>query len=169
MASQALLARIEGTIQPVIEAMGFDLVRVQLSGQHRQRLQVMIERPGGAAILVDDCAEISRAVSAVLDVADPIVGPYTLEVSSPGIDRPLVRLADFDRFRGLEARLETDRPIDGRRRFKGRILGTDGSAVRLQFEGGEVSVPHIDIVRAKLVLTDELLAASLGRTKETTG
>ncbi|MGH6660410.1 MAG: ribosome maturation factor RimP, partial [Rhodospirillales bacterium] len=91
---------------------------------------------------------------------DPIKSAYTLEVSSPGIDRPLVRIGDFQRFRGFQARIETNRPIDGRRRFKGRLLGVEGDRVRIEVEGGEVTLPHPDIQRAKLMLTDDLIAAS---------
>jgi ribosome maturation factor RimP len=107
---------------------------------------------------VDDCADISRSVSALLDVADPIASAYTLEVSSPGIDRPLVRPEDYDRFAGFEARIEVSRPISGRKRFRGRLLGRSGDTVRLIAEAGEVEVPLSAIARAKLVLTDDLLA-----------
>ncbi|MBI1985094.1 MAG: ribosome maturation factor RimP, partial [Rhodospirillales bacterium] len=120
----------------------------------------MVEHKNGRAITVDDCAQVSRAISAILDVEDPIKSAYTLEVSSPGIDRPLVRIGDFQRFRGFQARIETNRPIDGRRRFKGRLLGVEGNRVRIEVEGGEVTLPHPDIQRAKLVLTDDLIAAS---------
>lgn len=109
-------------------------------------------------MIVDDCAEVSRAISTVLDVEDPIGGAYTLEVSSPGIDRPLVRLGDFDRFAGFEARVEMTHPIDGRRRFTGQVMGTEGNNVRMRVGEGEVLLAHADIQRAKLVLTDALLA-----------
>lgn len=155
-----LPGRIEELITPTVEGMGFSVVRVQLSGQQRLRLQVMAERHDGQAMLVDDCAALSRAISAVLDVEDPVPGAYTLEVSSPGIDRPLVRLDDFERFAGYEARVETARPIDGRRRFKGRLLGVTGDMVCLRIEGVAVELPYLDIRRAKLILTDELLAAA---------
>jgi len=153
-----LAGRVEALIGPIVEAMGFSLVRVQILGRSRPRLQVMAERTDGESMLVEDCAAISRAVSAVLDVEDPIAGAYTLEVSSPGIDRPLVRLADFDRFAGFEAKVEMDLAVDGRRRFQGRLLGTEGDAVRLRMEDSEVVLPYADIRRAKLVLTEELLA-----------
>jgi ribosome maturation factor RimP len=153
-----LAGRVETLIGPTVEAMGFSLVRVQVLGQNRPRLQIMAERTDGESMLVEDCAAISRAVSAVLDVEDPIAGAYTLEVSSPGIDRPLVRLADFDRFAGFEAKVEMDLAVDGRRRFQGRLLGTEGDAVRLRMEDSEVVLPYADIRRAKLVLTEELLA-----------
>jgi ribosome maturation factor RimP len=159
-----LAGEIERLIGPSVEAMGFEVVRVQLGGQQRPRLQVMVERLDRQPMDVDDCAAVSRAVSALLDVADPISGSYTLEVSSPGIDRPLVRLGDFDRFAGYVARVETDRPISGRRRFKGRVLGTADGQIRMEVEGDEVMLPHDDIVRAKLILTDELISAGAKRT-----
>jgi ribosome maturation factor RimP len=155
-----LAGRVADLIQPSLEAMGYDLVRVQVIGRQRPRLQIMAERHDDVGMTVDDCATLSRAVSAILDVEDPIAGAYTLEVSSPGIDRPLVRLADFERFAGLDARVELGRLIDGRRRFQGRLAGTDGSTVRLAVDGATIGIPFADIVRAKLVLTDELLAAA---------
>ncbi|HEB79514.1 MAG TPA: ribosome maturation factor RimP [Rhodospirillales bacterium] len=154
-----LSSRVERLISPAIEAMGFEIVRVQLLGKERRILQIMAERRDGGAMLVDDCAEISRAVSAVLDVEDSISGTYALEVSSPGIDRPLVRIGDFERFAGYEAKVEMDRLIDGRKRFKGRLLGVEGETVRMKMAEGAVELPFQDIRRAKLVLTDELIAA----------
>ncbi len=159
-----LAERLESLIEPAVAAMGYCIVRVQLMGQQRLRLQIMVERGDGQAMNVDDCADVSRAVSAVLDVDDPIAGAYTLEVSSPGIDRPLVRLADYDRFAGFEARIELSRLVDGRRRFRGRLLGTDGDGVRLtEDDGSEAHVPFTEIARAKLVLTDDLIAASTAK------
>jgi ribosome maturation factor RimP len=155
-----LAGRVEALIGPTVEAMGFSLVRVQVLGRNRPRLQIMAERKDGESMVVDDCATLSRAVSAVLDVEDPIAGAYTLEVSSPGIDRPLVRLADFDRFAGFEAKVEMGLAVDGRRRFQGRLLGTEGDAVRLRMEDAEVVLPFADIRRAKLVLTEDLLATA---------
>jgi len=152
--------RVRRLIEPAIGDLGFDIVRVQLAGKNRPCMQVMVEHRSGRAITVDDCARVSRAISAILDVEDPIKSAYTLEVSSPGIDRPLVRIGDFERFRGFQAKIETNRPIDGRRRFKGRLLGVEGDHVRIAVEGGEVTLPHPDIQRAKLVLTDDLIAAS---------
>jgi ribosome maturation factor RimP len=116
---------------------------------------------------VEDCAEISRAVSALLDVADPIAEAYLLEVSSPGIDRPLVRPEDYDRFAGLEARIDLSSPLDGRKRFRGRVLGRDGDHVRLAVEGDEVRLPFAAIARAKLVLNDELLALAARKPGQT--
>jgi ribosome maturation factor RimP len=133
---------------------------VQLTGGKRRTLQVMAERRDGRPMTVDDCAEISRNVSAILDVEDPISGAYTLEVSSPGIDRPLLRPRDYERFSGHQAKIELLEPVDGRRRFRGRILGRDGDTVRLEVDDDIVELPIARIARAKLVLTDELLAAS---------
>src|SRR5258707_5293927 len=150
--------QIAGIIEPSLDAMGYRLVRVAVLGAGRATLQIMAERRDDASMTVDDCADISRSVSALLDVADPIASAYTLEVSSPGIDRPLVRPEDYDRFAGFEARIEVSRPISGRKRFRGRLLGRSGDTVRLIAEAGEVEVPLSAIARAKLVLTDDLLA-----------
>jgi len=154
-------AAIERLIGPSAEAMGYEIVRVLLTGNRRPRLQIMAERADGSGMIVDDCARLSRAVSAILDVEDPIAGSYELEVSSPGIDRPLTRPADFDRFAGFEARLETAvAAADGRRRWTGRLLGLDGKSVRLATADGEIAVPLADLAKAKLLLTDELIAAA---------
>ncbi|MCP5366318.1 MAG: ribosome maturation factor RimP [Hyphomicrobiales bacterium] len=153
-----LETRIDELIGPTVAAMGFDVVRIELSGTKRPRLQVMVERHDGAGITVDDCADVSRAVAAVLDVEDPVHGAYILEVSSPGIDRPLVRLADYQRFAGLEAKVHLKLPLDGRRRLTGRLLGVSGDDVRLTVDGAPLQVAFADIQKAKLVLNDELLA-----------
>lgn len=166
--------RIERLIEPALTAMGYDLVRVALQGgESRPTLQIMAERKDGVGMTVDDCADISRTLSALLDVEDPIASAYTLEVSSPGIDRPLVKRADFERFAGFEARIETVQPVAGRKRFRGRLMGVTGEDVRLrepakdgaqkaQVDGvdNETRVPLAAIARAKLVLTDELIAAT---------
>ena len=149
--------QIERLIAPAVRERGFDIVRVLVLGEHRPRLQIMAERHGGGSITVDDCADISRVVSAVLVVDDPIAGSYTLEVSSPGIDRPLVRPEDFERFAGREAKLTTAREIDGRKRFRGRLLGFGGGAVRIVVDGIERAIVIDDIAQAKLVMTDALL------------
>jgi ribosome maturation factor RimP len=149
-------------IEPSLDAMGYRLVRVAFLGARRATLQIMAERRDDAPMTVDDCGEISRSVSAILDVADPIASAYMLEVSSPGIDRPLTRPEDYDRFAGFEAKIELGQPIDGRKRFRGRILGRAPDAndhVRLVGEAGEVSLPLAAIAKAKLVITDDLLAA----------
>jgi ribosome maturation factor RimP len=153
-------ARIAAMIEPSLAAMGFALVRVSHTGGRRPTLQIMAERRDGTGMTVGDCEEISRNVSALLDVQDPIASAYTLEVSSPGIDRPLVRAEDYDRFAGFEAKLELGHGLDGRKRFRGRILGRAGEHVRVATDQGEVELPLGDVVRAKLVLTDELLAAA---------
>jgi len=145
-------------IEPSLAAMGYRLVRVLITGGRRATLQVMAERLDDLPITHDNCAEISRSVSALLDVADPIVGAYTLEISSPGIDRPLVRVEDYDRFSGLEAKIELATPLNGRRRFRGRLVGTAEGVIRLLIEEGEVRLPLDAVVRAKLVLTDDLIA-----------
>ncbi len=152
--------KIEAMIAPSLDAMGYRVVRVAVSGGRRATLQIMAERADDQAMTVDDCAEISRTVSALLDVADPIAGAYTLEVSSPGIDRPLVRREDFARFAGFEAKVEMSQPVAGRRRFRGKLLGVEGEAVRLLVDAAPIDLPLAQVTRAKLVLTDELLAAS---------
>ncbi|CAO3356011.1 ribosome maturation factor RimP [Azospirillum palustre] len=152
--------RIEQIITPSVEAMGYEVVRVQISGGQRSILQIMAERADGAPMTVEDCADISRSVSALLDVEDPIREAYTLEVSSPGIDRPLTRLKDFERFAGFEARLESRMAIDGRKRFKGMLKGVEDGLVCVDTEQGPARLEFDNILRAKLVLTDELIRAS---------
>ncbi|MCC7274442.1 MAG: ribosome maturation factor RimP [Alphaproteobacteria bacterium] len=152
--------RIAREIAPALAGMGYELVRVHLSGGGRPILQIMAERSDRQPMTVEDCATISRDISALLDIADPIAGPYTLEVSSPGIDRPLLREADYVRFAGFEARVEADGPIDGRRRFQGRIVGIEEGAVVLRTPAETYRVPFARIHRAKLVLTDDLIAAT---------
>jgi len=147
-------------IDPVAESLGLAVVRVRLmGGTLRCRLQIMAERQADHDISVEECARLSRAVSEVLDAADPIAGEYLLEVSSPGIDRPLTRLIDFDLFEGLEARLETDRMVEGRKRFKGVVAGTEGENVAIDLDGEDETalIPFDWLADAKLVLTDELL------------
>jgi ribosome maturation factor RimP len=153
------IQRIEGMVAPSLEALGYDVVRVQLVGDKHRTLQVMAERRDGAAMTVEDCAAISREISVLLDVDDPIGSAYDLEVSSPGIDRPLVSLGDFERFSGFDARIELDRAIGGRRKYKGRLLGLDGEEIKLHLGAETVRLPFAEIRRAKLLLTDELLAA----------
>jgi ribosome maturation factor RimP len=154
------IRQVTELIEPTLRDMGFDLVRVMMSGGQRPTLQIMVERGDYAPPTLDDCAEVSHAVSALLDVADPLPGAYRLEVTSPGLDRPLVRRADYERFAGFEARLETELPIEGRRRFRGRLLGLAGDQVRLALPEGEQLIPLDAIKKAKLVLTDDLLAAA---------
>ena len=146
-------------LDPVAEAAGYEIVRLRLMGGQTRRLQIMAERPDGT-MDVEDCARLSRAVSAVLDAADPIKGEYLLEVSTPGIDRPLTRLKDFITYEGMEVRLELDRLAEGRKRFRGKLAGVeDGNVGVDQEEEADVTVyvPFAWIIEAKLVLSDELL------------
>lgn len=145
-------------LDPVAEAAGFEIVRLRLMGGATRRLQVMAERPDGTMI-VEDCAILSRALSEVLDAADPITGEYVLEVSSPGIDRPLTRPKDFEAWEGYEVRLELDRLAEGRKRFRGELAGLDGDNVALNLEGEAETtlIPLAWVVEAKLVLNDELM------------
>jgi ribosome maturation factor RimP len=144
---------------PILEDMGYEMVRVQVTGTRNPTLQVMAERRDGVGMTVDDCATISRALSDLLEANDPFDDTYQLEVSSPGIDRPLVRPTDYERFAGFDARIDTREPVDGRKRFKGRLGGLDGNNVIVEQDGRQVAVPFASIHRAKLVLTDELIAA----------
>ncbi len=164
IAKAAIDRRLAAIVGPVIEGMGFELVRLRLMGGKRAVLQIMAERPEGG-IEIEDCAKISRAVSAVLDVEDPISGEYTLEVSSPGIDRPLTRLKDFERYAGYEAKLETSEAIDGRRRFKGELAGVQDGEVLVEIPEGVIGLSFDLLADAKLVLTDALVAESLAGRK----
>lgn len=164
IAKAAMDRRLADIVGPVIESMGFELVRLRLMGGQTKTLQIMAERPEGG-IEVDDCAEISTAVSAVLDVEDPIDENYTLEVSSPGIDRPLTRLKDFDTWSGYEAKIETTELIDGRRRFKGILAGTDGEDILIEIEEGTIGLNFDWLSDAKLVMTDELIREMLRQRK----
>lgn len=156
----ALADRIAALIEPSLTAMGYDLVRVQIDGKRQLRLQIMAERSDGSGMGVEDCAAISRHVSALLEVEDPIEGSYTLEVSSPGIDRPLMKAADYTRFAGHVAKVEMRNARDNRRRFTGTIKGLENETVVLETEEGSVSLPLAEIERAKLVLTDALLKSA---------
>jgi ribosome maturation factor RimP len=168
VAKTAIDRRLAEIIIPVIEGMGFELVRIRLMGGRTPTLQIMADRPEGG-IVVDDCARISTAVSAVLDVEDPIEDNYVLEVSSPGIDRPLTRLKDFDLWSDYEARIETNELIDGRRRFKGILRGIEDDEVLIEIvEGKEtltIGLKFDWLSDAKLILTDELIAEMLRQKK----
>ena len=164
IAKAAIDQRLAGIITPVIEDLGFELVRVRLLSGKTTTLQIMAERPTGG-IEVDQCAEISTAIGATLDVEDPIIDEYTLEVSSPGIDRPLTRLKDFATFEGYEAKIETTELIDGRRRFKGQLAGVEGNDVLINIEEGTVGLNFDWLSDAKLVLTDELITEMLRQRK----
>ncbi|MBM2290712.1 ribosome maturation factor RimP [Sulfitobacter pseudonitzschiae] len=165
IAKAAIDRRMAEIITPVIEDLGFELVRVRLMSGKESILQIMAERPEGG-IEVDDLAEISTAVSATLDVEDPILDAYTLEVSSPGIDRPLTRLKDFATFEGYEAKLETDELIDGRRRFKGELAGVEDDEVLINIEEGTIGLKFEWLSDAKLVLTDDLIKEMLRQRKQ---
>ena len=163
-------ARVAAIVEPEIEALGFRLVRVHLSGQNGMTMQIMVERPDGM-INVSECETVSRALSPLLDIEEPIQGNYHLEVSSPGIDRPLVRISDFDTWAGHVAKLETDQMINGRKRYKGTILSTDGNIITFrrdevkQDEDAEFTIDIADIANVKLILTDDLIREALRRDK----
>jgi len=165
-----LSARVAHVAEPVIEQLGYRLVRVKVSGADGCTVQIMTERPDGS-MTVEDCEAVSRALSPVLDVADLIDRAYRLEISSPGIDRPLVRKSDFDRFTGHLARIEMEVPINGRKRFRGTLSGTEGEAARVrrddtgEGEEADVLLPISEMSEAKLVLTDELVKEALRREK----
>lgn len=170
-----LAARVASVAEPVARDLGYRLVRVKISGRDGCTVQVMAERPDGE-MTVDDCAQLSRALSPALDVEDPIERAYRLEISSPGIDRPLVRRSDFVRWTGHEAKIELELPLAGRKRFRGPILGVEDDTVLVGLEEAEepARLPIADIADARLVLTDELVRAALaGRPaavpQETTG
>ena len=155
-----LSERIAQLIAPIVDELGYELVRVQIQGGSRQAtLQIMAERRDRKAMVVEDCARLSRAISVLLDEADPIDGEYTLEVSSPGIDRPLMKRADYERFLGHEAKVETVQPIDGRKRFQGMIQALDGDTVMLESAGTLFPLPLAQVKSAKLILTDRLISA----------
>lgn len=168
VAKTAMDRRLADIVQPVIEGLGFELVRIRLMGGATRILQIMADKPDGG-IEVDHCGDISTAVSAVLDVEDPIEENYVLEVSSPGIDRPLTRLKDFEMWKGWEARIETTELIDGRRRFKGTLGGVEGEEVLIQLDEGKDTVTiglQFDwLSDAKLILTDELISEMLRQKK----
>ena len=168
IAKTSIDRRLAEIVGPVIEGLGFELVRIRLMGGKIHTLQIMADRPEGG-IVVEDCATISTAVSAILDVEDPLEDEYVLEVSSPGIDRPLTRLKDFDMWEGYEARIETTELIDGRRRFKGMLAGIEGDEVLIEIEeaGEDVTIGlRFDwLSDAKLILTDDLIAEMLRQRK----
>ncbi|MDO7733626.1 MAG: ribosome maturation factor RimP [Paracoccaceae bacterium] len=166
IAKTAIDRRLAALVTPAIEALGFELVRIRLMGGKTRILQVMADRPDGG-IIVEDCAKISTAISAILDVEDPLDDQYVLEVSSPGIDRPLTRLKDFDIWQGYEARIETTELIDGRRRFKGNLVGIEGEEVLLEIEEGTIGLQFEWLSEDKLVLTDDLIAEMLRQRKAT--
>ena len=164
IAKAAIDRRLAEIITPVIEDLGFELVRVRLISGYEIILQVMADRPDGG-IEVDECGQISTAISAVLDVEDPVLDAYTLEVSSPGIDRPLTRLKDFDMFEGYEVKIETTELIDGQRRFKGMLAGIENDDVLININQGTIGLKFEWLSDAKLVLTDDLIKEMLRQRK----
>ncbi len=145
-------------LEPVVEEKGFELVRLLTIGAKNPTLQIMIDRKDGSDIVVDDCAKVSRAVSEILDEKDPIKDQYTLEVSSPGLDRPLTKPAHFERFAGWDAKIETSVPVENRKRFKGVISRVDDNRnIIFEMDGAEYVIPFEDISKAKLLLTDDML------------
>jgi ribosome maturation factor RimP len=162
-------ARVAELIEPALSGSGFRLVRVAVSGREGKTLQIMAERPDGT-LTIADCEAISKEISPLLDVHDPIAGSYHLEVSSPGIDRPLVRPSDFEVWSGYEAKIEVKQPIDGRKRFRGMLEGFEDGEVRIEVDLGEagrniIGIPMALIGEARLVLTDELIREALRRAK----
>ena len=164
IAKSAVEKKLLKLIDPIVIDMGFELVRLRLISSKEITLQIMAIRPNGF-INVDECAELSTAISALLDVEDPIIDAYSLEVSSPGIDRPLTRIKDFEDFEGYEARLETVELIDGRKRFKGTLAGINGSEVLINVDEGTIGLEFEWLAEAKLVLTDELIKEMLKQRK----
>ena len=150
--------QIRALIEATVESLGFELVRVTYGGGRKPTLQIMAERPDGT-MGVEDCAKVSREVSLLLDVEDPLDGEYLLEVSSPGIDRPLTRTKDFERWVGFDVKVEMNETIDDRRRFRGRMTAFDGETITLKMDEGDKVLAYKDVSKAKLILTDELLAA----------
>ena len=156
-----LEARIAAIIEPTLQHLGYELVRVALLGRDRPTVQIMIDRADGAEVTLTDCELLNHQLGAVLDVEDPMPGAWTMEISSPGIDRPLTRVKDWNRFAGHLARAEVGLPVAGRKRFSGIVLGADEQNARLRLDdGSEVALPLHDIRRAKLVLTDALIEAT---------
>jgi ribosome maturation factor RimP len=152
--------KIRDLISPALESAGFELVRAQITDENQKTLQIMAERIDEENMTVEDCANISREISAILDVEDPISGAYSLEVSSPGIDRPLVRLKDFERFAGFDARVDMNFLVEGRKKFKGKLLGIEDDKISIRVKEETYALPFGDIRRAKLLLTQELLDAA---------
>lgn len=150
---------LQDLLEPVVEGLGYELVRILTIGQKDPTLQIMIDRKDGKDITVDDCATVSRKISEVMDEKDPIEDRYSLEVSSPGLDRPLTKVEHFKRFAGYETKIETGVEVSGRKRFKGKTLGVDAdNNIKLEMDGQEYAIPFEEINKAKIVLTDELLA-----------
>lgn len=158
-----LIETVIKTIEPALTDMGYELVRVMVQGKELQTLQIMAERRDRQEMGLEDCSKISQTASALLDVVDPFPGKWVLEVSSPGIDRPLVKLADYDRFQGQPAKIELSEEINGRRRFKGILKGVKNDTVLLDFEGAELELPFNKIQHAKLTLPEEIFNQTKGK------
>lgn len=151
--------RLQALITPVVEDHGLGVVVLKVTGsdKHGTTLQIMVEHPETGKVTLDECASVSREISALLDVEDPIAEAFRLEVSSPGIDRPLVKPQDYENYKGLEAKLEIEPPMDGRKRFRGKLIGIENNNVSIEIDSGEAVIPFATIQKAKLVMTDELL------------
>lgn len=167
MGIDALTEKLTEIIEPAMKGQGFNLVRLlYMPGTHQGTLQIMLERKDGSDVNVEECAVASRYISALLEVEDPIENAYILEVSSPGIDRPLTRLEDFARFKGFHAKVELSDPVEDRKRFQGVLLGVDGENISFQCEGKDWLLPFSKVKKARLILTDELIAHSLAQRKK---
>lgn len=162
MKKSPLENKIAEIARPVIEDMGLRLVAVNIVGQGGSfNVQIMAENPSTKTVSLDECAALSRSLSALLEVEDPIDGPYRLEVSSPGIDRPLLRIEDFADYQGFEAKVETDQPAEnGQRKFRGRLKGVSEDMITIETDQGEAQIPFHNVIKAKLVLNDELINAT---------
>ena len=158
-----LIETVIKTIEPALTDMGYELVRVTVQGKELQTLQIMAERTDRQEMGLEDCTKISRTASALLDVADPFKGRWMLEVSSPGIDRPLVKPEDYNRFKGEEAKIELNTDIDGRKRFKGILKGIQGTKIAMDFEGQEITFDFADVAKAKLTFKDATLDNKKGK------
>jgi len=162
IAKAAIDRRLAGIVQPVIEDLGYELVRLRYIGGKKPTLQIMADKPNGG-IEVEDCALISRNISALIDVEDPLDGAYALEVGSPGIDRPLTRLKDFEAWAGYDAKLETEELIDGQKRFRGVLAGVEDDEVLIEIDAGTIGLKFDWLVEAKLMMTDDLIRETLNR------
>lgn len=161
-----VVEKITTMIEPSLAAMGYDIVQLKLMDGKRKTLSLMAERKDGVVMSFDDCADISRTVSALMDVEDPISSAYNLEVCSPGLDRPLIKFSDYEQHVNYEIKCETLIPVAGRKRFKGRLLSAKGNEITLKTDDGEVAIPFGNIKSGKLIMTDELVAAFLKKQKQ---
>ncbi len=155
-----LSERIHNLIKVSVEELDYNIVRIQVMGKEQMVIQIMAERRDGQGMSVEDCSTLSRTISTLLEVDDPISGAYTLEVSSPGVDRPLTKFEDFKRFQGLEAKVEINKFHSSRHRFKGCLMGVENDSVKILVDGAEMKILYSDILKAKLIMTDDLIAVS---------